>query len=337
MKRRSEFVNTIICGDALKVLKTMPDACVDCVVTSPPYWAIRDYGVAGQMGREPTLEVFLARLCDVFTEVKRVLKEQGTCWVNMGDTYAKSTPDGVVYSNDSRQSCRISPQLDERKNAHKPGLPGKCLLQIPSRFAIEMCNRGWILRSEIIWWKPNCMPASVKDRFTVDFEKLFFFVKSRRYWFEAQREGETRSKIFNIRVRDVGKGRIKHTDRKASAEEVAEYQEGYREIIGRNKRCIWRIPVRPHPQAHFAVYPPKLCETPIKAGCPEGGIVLDPFMGSGTTAVVARSLNRNFIGIELNPDYVRMAEERLRQSYSSPFSVGRSQETAIHQKLRLQD
>ena len=176
-----KFTNKIIHGDSLEVLQTLPGESIDCVVTSPPYWALRDYGVPGQLGLESTFNEYISKLCDIFDEVKRVLKKEGTCWVNIGDTYV-----GSGFGAGGKHHFLSDQAL---KNPTKfAGLPNKSLCQIPSRFAIEMCNRGWILRNEIIWHKPNCMPQSVKDRFTVDFEKIFFFVKSKKYYFETQYE-----------------------------------------------------------------------------------------------------------------------------------------------------
>src|SRR5947209_6891825 len=182
-------LDRILCGDALKVIQRLPSDSIDCVITSPPYWALRDYGVKGQLGLEPSFHDYLDKLCEVFDEVRRVLKPDGTCWVNMGDTYSSpmkggggtgQTGDGV-YDRLKRRAGFGPVKL-------KTGLPPKTLCQIPARFAIEMIERGWLLRNEIIWWKPNCMPQSARDRFTVDFEKVFFFVKSRRYYFKQQYE-----------------------------------------------------------------------------------------------------------------------------------------------------
>jgi len=354
-------------------MKELPDESVDMVMTSPPYWALRDYGVEGQLGLEPTFQEYINKLCDIFDEVKRVLKKEGTCWVNMGDTYGSGF--GERYSAKSVDFKRKWMDVEGTSVKKKP-LQGfqKSLLQIPSRFAIEMCNRGWILRNEIIWHKPNCMPSSVKDRFTVDFEKLFFFVKNKKYWFETQYEPaiddeetfykkliKKEHKLIRLKNpfshHDLGKARFNPQ--------------------GRNKRCVWCITTKPYKEAHFATYPEELCETPIKAGCPEfvckkcgkarekiietkstniegwgkcnkdskltpdstirdgkgrmgdsqieikgytdcgcnagweGGIVLDPFFGAGTTGLVALKQNKNFIGIELSEEYIKIAEKRL--------------------------
>lgn len=311
------FINQIICGDARRVLQQLPDESIDCVVTSPPYWALRDYGVKGQLGLEPTFQDYIAKLCDIFDEVKRVLKRTGTCWVNLGDTYGGS---GIAAGYTSRSKGETSLLPDDLsflpKIAHVRGKYNKCLLEIPARFAIEMANRGWVLRNEIIWWKPNCMPASVKDRFTVDFEKLFFFVKNKRYYFRQQFEAlKDKARLTRRMISTTSNKKRIYGDELVSAINPKTAEASRLRILkrGRNKRCVWSIATRPYRGRHFAVYPPKLIETPIKAGCPKGGVVLDPFIGSGTTALVARSLGRNYMGIDLNPKYVEMTRLALGQ------------------------
>ena len=302
MNYPKDYINKIINGDCLDVMKDIPDESVDMVMTSPPYWALRDYGVEGQLGLESTFQEYINKLCDIFDEVKRVLKKEGTCWVNMGDTYS-----GMKVGNTENIK---NPNVETKSFVKlKQKIQDKCLLQIPSRFAIEMTNRGWILRNELIWHKPNCMPSSAKDRFTVDFEKIFFFSKNKKYWFETQHEDTGRKYKRTISINDkkvfggdgyAGKGKANREGRII-------------ETCGRNKRCVWKITTKPFKEAHFAVYPPELCETPIKAGCPQGGIVLDPFFGAGTTGVVAKKLGRDYIGIELNPEYIKIAEKRLQE------------------------
>ena len=306
-------------GEAYNVLKTFPDNCIDMVMTSPPYWALRDYGVEGQLGLENTSEEYILKLCDIFDEVKRVLKDTGSCWVNLGDTYSGSSNG----SNDYREQDGLgaTPLLRYKGQAsRKTCPPNKSLCLIPFRFAIEMVNRGWILRNTIIWHKPNCTPKSMKDRFTDDFEYLFFFVKSKKYYFEQQFEpyteplnrwgGETFRNSSHKYI-DIGEKKLG----KFGATSMFRNGRPVRpNPLGRNKRCVWSIPTKPYPGAHFAVYPNKLCETPIKAGCPPGGIVLDPFMGSGTTCVAASQLGRRYIGIELNEEYVNLAQQRLDQA-----------------------
>jgi len=305
-----DLINRIIQGDALKILKTFPGESIDMVMTSPPYWALRDYGMAGQLGLEPTFQEYINKLCDIFDEVKRVLKKEGTCWVVIGDTYGgsgkgaggkskKQLSNKGSYFKKSKESWNFSKVPITEQDV------SKSLCQIPSRFAIEMANRGWILRNEIIWHKPNCMPSSVKDRFTVDFEKIFFFVKNKKYYFETQYDEATSTDNF---TRDRDNTRLNNTPGRTKMGGLKTNH-----YIKRNKRCVWEITTKGYSEAHFAVYPEKLCEIPIKAGCPPKGIVLDPFFGSGTTGLVAQNLGRNWIGIELNKDYIKIANKRLAQ------------------------
>ncbi len=327
--------NIILQGDSLTQLKTLPDESIDCVMTSPPYWALRDYGVENQLGLESTFEEYINKLCDIFDEVKRVLKKSGTCWVNLGDTYygsGKGAGGDITnskqvwgFENKEKKICEYEPckkefegyafqkfcgpacsGVDNTTREKKGELKDKCLTLIPMRFAIEMVNRGWIMRNNIIWHKRNCMPSSVKDRFTVDFENLFFFTKSKKYNFETQyephlwAEKDRRSKF----PREPKKGKILTGQYSISSVKYGEE--------GRNKRTVWSINPKPYKEAHFAVYPEELCEIPIKAGCPSEGIVLDPFFGSGTTGVVALKQQKKFIGIELNPKYIKIANKRLK-------------------------
>lgn len=315
------FLNKIHHGHAGHILKQLPAESIDCVVTSPPYWALRDYGVSGQLGLEADFREYLAKLCGIFDEIRRVLKPSGTCWVNLGDSY--STQSSKLRRGRVRlrptAALRAAPQAAD-SGSHS-AIGRKCLLQLPARFAIEMISRGWLLRNELIWHKPNCMPESIKDRFTVDYEKLFFFVKSPRYYFQQQFEplrskSRLERRAFNP---DTRKKRV-YGAGTASAINPQTIEASYLRTLerGRNKRSVWSISTRPFRGDHFAVFPPELIATPIKAGCPEGGVVLDPFMGSGTTAVVAHSLGRQFIGIELNPRYVRMVERRIRKTDTAP-------------------
>lgn len=456
------FINTVICGNSLVVLKKLPDECVDMAITSPPYWALRNYSTIpqiwdgdpdcehdfslpasggdlrfrpgynsqvgnhlnpeiyvrrtlkhkrgetnpgkeawykekgavdekpgafcskcgawlGELGLEPDFSLYIKHLCDIFDEIKRVLKKEGSCWVNMGDTYSNT---GSNSQPDHTSFGKLTASGYKTKGHRANGLPPKCLCCIPDRFKIEMINRGWICRNEIVWHKPNCMPSSSKDRFTVDYEKLFFFTKSKRYYFDQQFE-DFQSNEYDINRMKNGR---KEYSGKWANNPGAKPQTGLRKafvsgcISGRNMRSVWSINTRSFKEAHFAVYPEELIKTPIKAGCPEfvckkcgkprvkiynatgnyigqggygsktaehikvsptsslltkqvkekafagytdcgcgagfePGIVLDPFMGSGTTALVARKLGRNFIGIELNPDYIAIAERRLQRGY----------------------
>ena len=376
----SKDINKIYNGDVLDILKKMPSESVDMCITSPPYWGLRDYGSDGQIGNEETYIEYLAKLSEVFKEVKRVLKKQGSCWVNIGDVYSSKNSTGV-----KKQS----------------------LIGIPDRFKINMIDDGWLCRNEIIWHKPNAMPSSAKTRFNNDYEKMFFFTKDESYYFETQYEtaktkktnkktftnndnsnskyindnqeksvrqgmSKTRgSKIIETRpklptqkefvdfirsrstvnyifenVQDIKKTTIEHWFRKDAkgfsyptiedwnkikyllddwSEEfkLIDYQLTYVEYEtddinknidkGRLKRAVWSINTKPFNGSHFAPYPTDLVKTPILACCPVGGIVLDIFMGSGTTGVVAKQLNRNYIGIEINKEYIEIAEKRIKE------------------------
>lgn len=288
-------------GDTLKILETMEPESVDMIVTSPPYWALRDYHADGQLGREERFSEYVQNLCAYFDQAKRVLKDSGTLWVNLGDTYFshhKGTG-GASAKQESNKGSWFKPM-----NIRSKELPINSLCLIPSRFAIDMQSRGWILRNDIIWHKPNQMPTSVKNRFTVDYEHLFFFTKqSSKYYFEQQTEPY--------------QSKVNHKPRNKNAEKykgTGLYSDGGRDYYSqgaRNKRSVWSINTKGIRDNHFATYPQELIETPIKAGCPEGGVVLDIFMGSGTTGVVAEKLNRKWIGIELNKDYCQSSIERI--------------------------
>ena len=303
-------INKIYQGDSLDILKIFPSESVDCAITSPPYWALRDYGVDGQLGLEPTFQEYISKLCDIFDEVKRVLKKEGTCFVNLGDTYSGNKNGKTDY--------KVSDYLKENSQGikKKATITEKSLCQIPSRFAIAMADRGWILRNRIIWHKTNCMPASVTDRFTVDYEDIFFFVKNKKYWFEQQNEPLSKTTIK----------RLEHNWNCRPNAKLASGTIGGMTDIGfnkavksmkekgtRNKRCVWAIPTKSFSEAHFATFPEELIVPMILAGCPPKGIVLDIFMGAGTTALVAKKLGRKYIGIELNPEYIKIAEKRLAQ------------------------
>lgn len=239
----------------------------------------------------------------------RVLKPTATCFVNLGDTYA-----GSGGWSEFKEDWKPTKQLKNKSSnieyskLRKETVPDKCLNLIPERFAIQMINRGWILRNQIIWHKPNQMPSSATDRFTVDFEKMFFFVKSKNYYFKQQFEPYTEPL-------DRWAGQMVRGDYSTKTEQFAIQDRKGRDMRpnpnGRNMRTVWSINTDPTSDAHFATYPQKLLEVPIKAGCPEGGLVLDPFFGSGTTGIYARKVGRNYLGIELNPDYIKIAENRL--------------------------
>lgn len=444
-------MNKIICGDALTELRNLESESVDCCVTSPPYWGLRRYQTEpqiwggdpsclhevvsaenfcvkcgcwkGELGREPTPDLFVEHLCCVFDEVKRVLKKTGTLWVNIADSYGGSGSPGGDFRDGKKGDVYL--QRYERKQV----LP-KSLALVPFRLTIEMCKRGWILRNTVIWHKISCMPSSAIDRFTCDFEYVFFFTKAKRYFFEQQVEtlaevSIKRSKSpFNPnhpkaklwREQHIGSGRDAQTFNK---EVFAKIAAGVK--LTRNKRCVWSISIQPFEGEHFAVFPEELVTVPILAGCAkevcarcgkpkmplykvdkievnndatykskyentdcvqgavrdnvvartreeskklafqlfpddeksrrefirlthnyntgifrerklvgfkptckcnagfEPGVVLDPFIGSGTTAVVAKKLGLRYVGIELNPNFHKMAEERVRKVLSQMF------------------
>lgn len=265
---------------------------------------MRDYGVDGQLGLEPTFQEYIIKLCDIFDKVKRVLKDNGTCWVVIGDSYAGSGGMGSQVDSKQKRGMQILKDYSRNKVA---GIKNKSLCQIPSRFAIEMTNRGWILRNEIIWFKPNCMPSSASDRFTVDFEKVLFFSKNKKYKFNQQfEEYETeRHTPGNKTTRRIGA--MKATDPALDPNRI------WGNPKGRNKRCVWKIPTKPYKEAHFAVYPEALIIPCIEAGTDKGDVILDPFFGSGTTGKAAYKYDRKFIGIELSEEYCEIAAKRIEQ------------------------
>lgn len=297
-------INTILQGDALKVLKTIPEESIDCVVTSPPYWGLRNYCIEGQLGLETRFEDYLKKLNAIFDEVRRVLKKTGTCWVNIGDTYCGSWG---AQSHDLKHHARRANYNTRAPSSFHQSVPEKSLCLISFRFALMMLRRGWLLRNVIIWHKPNCMPSSVKDRFTVDFEYLFFITKNKRYWFETQYESD-QGRASGNKKRFIAN----NNERSRLNTHMGSSVPWTPSPLGRNKRCVWEIPTQQLHLPHFATFPEELIEIPIKAGCPENGIVLDPFIGSGTTAVVALKLKRKFIGIELNPQYIEISLSRLQ-------------------------
>lgn len=371
-------LNKIYQGDVLEVLKTIPNESIDMCITSPPYWSMRDYGIEGQLGDENSYDEYLNKLDVIFDEVKRVLKNTGSCWVNIGDVYSKNNK-----SNVKKQS----------------------LIGIPDRFKINMIDKGWLCRNEVIWYKPNAMPSSAKTRFNNDFEKLFFFTKSDLYYFETQyekaktkktksknnktinskylsdeqeksvRQGMNKlrgNKIIEVRNHLPSQEYFVNFIRRTKIKDLINYANGkikkttiehwYRKDIkgfsyptindwdivkeflndnsdefktinyglttvdyetddinknldkGRIKRAVWEINTKPLRECHFAPFPTELIETPIKACCPDDGIVLDIFMGSGTTGVVAKKQNKNYIGIELNEEYIKIAEKRINET-----------------------
>lgn len=289
----------IIQGDCIEGMKTIADESVHCVVTSPPYYGLRDYGVDGQIGLEETPEAYVAKMVDVFREVRRILRSDGTVWLNLGDSYAGNNSQA---SNNGRAG--YGNPRERIVNRISDGLKPKDLIGIPWRVAFALQGDGWWLRQDIIWHKPNPMPESVTDRCTKSHEYIFLLTKSERYYYDAEAVKE--------KVDNMGQPR-KFRDAKDKSEQTMRQDNGriYTPLEYRNKRSVWTVATKPYAEAHFAVYPPKLIEPCILAGCPVGGTVFDPFTGSGTTAYVALSHNRHYVGTELNPEYVALAENRL--------------------------
>jgi DNA modification methylase len=295
--------NRIIQGDALSVLKTLPDASVQCVATSPPYYGLRNYNVDGQIGLEETPAEYVSKLTEVFREVHRVLKDDGTLWLNLGDSYGTGTK---AVRQPSRTSKKISLEQHKAQGARHGG-QAKQLLMIPARVAIALQDDGWILRSDIIWHKPSAMPESVTDRPTKSHEYLFLLAKNERYYYCADAIREPHLTESNVR------NRAKESDwtDKALFSPLGEGEREWNHPNGRNRRTVWTVNTQPYPGAHFAVMPPKLVEPCILAGSRPGDIVLDPFSGSGTVAQVAVQTGRQYLGIELNPEYIKLAQKRL--------------------------
>ncbi len=323
----------ILQGDCCEVMRSLDADSVDCVVTSPPYWGLRDYGVEGQLGLEPTLGEHIATMVDVFRGVKRVLKPTGTFWLNYGDCYAtspngRSAADTKAAGNDDRTFrdkpfSTIGPIYqqdyesgDRRGASGNKGSEGqaahtgrivaggvlkaKDLCMVPNRIAIALQEDGWWVRSEIVWGKPNPMPESIKDRPGTAHEKIFMFSKSARYYYGYE---DVRQPMAKAKRQDGSLGRGLRNYEPAPID-------------------VWRITTRPFKEAHFATFPPELAERCIKAGCPVGGVVLDPFFGAGTVGLVAEQLGRDCIGIELNPSYIDIAERRIGVSFDMEAELG---------------
>lgn len=315
----------ILTGDALEQLRHLPPESVHTCVTSPPYYNLRDYGAAGQIGNESSVEEYLQSLVSVFREVRRVLRTDGTLWVNMGDSYA--TRSGSQPPTNTRNSFGHTVKHTPR------GYKYKDMIGVPWQLAFALRADGWYLRQDIIWHKSNCMPESVRDRCTKSHEYIFLLSKSERYYFDAaaisEPIAESSAKRYRQNIeaqkgsdRQPGKtngpmkaglprfGGEKYGNNTAQ-ETRTKSGKVYVPTMRRNKRDVWTVSTSCFRGAHFAVFPEKLIEPCILAGSPLGGTVLDPFAGSGTTGVAAKRLRRDFIGCEINPDYAQMAADRI--------------------------
>jgi DNA modification methylase len=302
----------IIEGDCIESMRVMPAQSVHCCVTSPPYYGLRDYGVDGQIGMEPAAQDFIEKMVEVFREVRRVLRDDGTLWVNLGDSYVGSWGaqgrTGAVSDRSAvsaRQIASAQRKATRTGSARPWGLPAKSLMGMPWRVALALQEDGWILRNDIIWHKPNPMPSSVTDRCTNAHEHIFMFAKSPRYYYDSK---SVRTEITQNKGSGNGFARAERVSvsGRGSAKKYAPPKDSKR-----NRRDVWTVASQPFKGAHFATFPPKLIEPCILAGCPEGGTVLDPFGGSGTTAIVALNNRRRAILCELSPTYIDIAHKRI--------------------------
>lgn len=315
----NDFSNTIFNVDCKTGLQTLPDQSVNMVVTSPPYYGLRDYGHDEQIGLEETPSAYVQKIVEVFREVKRVLKDDGTVWLNLGDSYSshkdcKSVGQSLAAGT-SRENAHVmdlgKSRVRDTKMLKSQGLKNKDLIGIPWRVAFALQADGWYLRQDIIWNKPNPMPESVTDRCTKSHEYIFLLSKSERYYFDNEA----------IKEDSVGTEYDRTKRQQNRMNGAPSLVDGRNQLVAgkslgvgtekRNKRSVWTINTAAYADAHFATFPEDLIVPCILAGCPESGLVLDPFMGAGTTAVVARKLNRNYVGFELNADYVKIAEDRI--------------------------
>ena len=316
-------------GDVFDNIKKLDDNSIDCVVTSPPYWGLRDYGVPGQLGLEPTYQEHIKNIVELFKAMKPKLKDSATIWLNYGDSYA-ATVNGTKVKDQVKNKVQFADKYlikgDDRTFRDKPfstiqgSLKPKDLVMIPNRIAIALQDDGWWIRSEIIWHKPNPMPESTKDRPTQCHEKIWLITKSKKYYYDADAIREPTTEATKQRMKSGWNGNQKKNY--ASGKEQNHLSNYFgsdkakeNALKGRNKRNVWTITTKPCKEAHFATFPKDLIEPCIKAGCPENGIVFDPFGGSGTTGIVARLLNRRSILSELNPEYIKIAEARINKEF----------------------
>lgn len=349
-------IDQIILGDCLESLKTFPDGIVNTCITSPPYYGLRDYGCEGQIGLEETPQEYVDKLVDVFREVKRVLRDDGTLWLNLGDSYSGSGKGQTREGSKDPKRGKTNGMKLKQSTICCEGLKPKDLIGIPWRVAFALQEDGWHLRQDIIWHKPNPMPESVTDRCTKAHEYIFLLSKSQKYYYNAdaikekaiyggteerkdratdgqrscpdemkngirphknlQDKGQTPHTMHLNRVKDplAGLGRISYGGKRNGID--GEGQESFVSISeNRNKRSVWTVTTKPCSLAHFATFPEDLILPCVLAGCPQGGTILDPFSGAGTTALVAKKNGCHYLGCELNPKYIGISDKRLSQEY----------------------
>lgn len=305
-------LDTVLIGEAERTLREqVPDRTFDCAVTSPPYFGLRDYGNGEQIGREGDVGEYVDRLVRVFREVRRTLRDDGLLFLNLGDTYAASGGHRQQGAT-SQRSGRKGTDMQEHHGVQRPpaGYKAKDLIGVPWRVALALQADGWWLRSDCIWEKPNCLPESVRDRPTRSHEYVFMLAKSAKYYYDADAVREPWVNRPND-IKRAAEGHEGYAGKHKSGQAGVKGQPVGDPSKGRNKRTVWRIVTRPYKGAHFAVFPEALPEICIKAGSRVGGVVLDPFAGSGTTLAVAKRLGRRFVGVELNPEYKALIDGRL--------------------------
>lgn len=302
-------MDKLFVGDCLSALKALPDCSVHCCVTSPPYWGLRDYGISGQLGQEDSPEEYVERMTDVFREVRRVLTEHGTLWLNVGDCYSRGNRGTVPVQRGAAASANDSEKyLFDSKSARMAGHPTikpKDLVGIPWRLAFALQEDGWYLRQDIIWNKPNPMPESVTDRCVKSHEYVFLMSKTERYYWDHE------ASMVPAKAESSGNKQRKDATGRGCPENRVSGNVPWEGSMA-NRRSVWSITTKPFKGAHFATMPLELAELCVVIGCPHGGVVLDPFFGAGTTGLAASRNDRWFVGIELNPEYARIAEERIR-------------------------
>lgn len=304
-------MSEILCGDAAEVLKTLPPESVNMCVTSPPYYGLRDYGEQGQIGIEQSPEEYIARLVKVFDEVYRVLSKDGTLWLNIGDSYAGSGKGPMTLTADSKNKnvFDMHNRIYEVPKSWS-GIKPKDLIGIPWMLAFALRKRGWYLRSDIIWYKKNCLPESAKDRPTKAYEHIFLFAKSRQYYFDYKAIQEPIKEVSRERYKRGRSANSKYVGQQGITqvrEDFSDFDQQYR-----RKRDVWEVSTNTYKMdEHFAMFPERLIEPCILAGSKVGGVVLDPFFGSGTTGAVSKRYGREYIGIDLNARYLEKAKERI--------------------------
>ncbi len=347
---------TLHCGDALETLKQLPDESAHCCVTSPPYFGLRDYGVEGQIGLEQTPDEYIAKMVEVFQEVRRVLRSDGTCWINIGDSYANDSKWGGSSGGKHVSALHGDSGIGRRKRL--TGLKSKDLIGIPWMLAFALRSDGWYLRQDLVWSKPNPMPESVRDRCTKSHEYIFLLSKSARYFYDTDaikepsvtndlrrpygspgaNQLDKRGRQGNGQLRTAAQSFKRENSKRAQVipgQSVGTHRpdrlESDYDLNTRNRRSVWQVATKPFKGAHFAVFPPELIEPCVLAGCPAGGTVLDPFAGSGTTGMVASSHNRNSILVELNPQYCELIKERVTAGWQKTKPKAAKKKPVQHQ------